>query len=174
MGCAMFSVGVFSGGFALVVNGILPWSFTWQRAEISSEPVCSIEFKRIHFTAEYDRRVKFASGKTVGITCDTGGAGGFIIYQIPNGKFLAVPERNLLGLHSFIIDPKNETVHIVLDNEAYKLNGDFISGYGGSVLYTYKKNLNEQSSFRAIAERVPTLEPKERLGVASAIGFNTR
>ena len=82
-----------------------------------------VEFRPSHlFLAEYDKCIVFQSGKRIGVWMDTGGAGAFAVYRLPNGEYYLVD-----GLkHDFIrndyrVNVTNETVEIMCDETWVKI-----------------------------------------------------
>ena len=76
---------------------------------------------------EFDRRVRFENGKTVGIFPDTCGRGNFSVYALRNGAVYIESEHE-----KYIIDPRAEKVCEVLGANVAELKGGLINGRWGA------------------------------------------
>ena len=87
-------------------------SETWTRGNVSNELPFAVEYKRAKtLCAEYDKRIRFKSGKTVGIWPDTGGGGPFAVYALQDGEYYIVDgiEHGFLR-NEYRVNCRNETV----------------------------------------------------------------
>lgn len=63
----------------------------WTRSATTDELPFAVEYQRQKtLCAEYDKRIRFKSGRTIGIWPDTGGAGPFAVYILANGDYYLV------------------------------------------------------------------------------------
>lgn len=89
-------------------------SETWTRGNVSNELPFAVEYKRAKtLCAEYDKRIRFKSGKTVGIWPDTGGGGPFAVYALQDGEYYIVDgiEHDFLR-NEYRVNCRNETVEL--------------------------------------------------------------
>ena len=126
-----FAAGVLiSAAVAAAVFAVSLWAlFTmWESVEIPAEPKFELQLKRKPaLCPEFDRRVKFESGKTVGISLDTCGRGNFSVYALRNGAVYFESEYE-----KYIIDPRAEKVCEVLGANVAELKGGLINGRWGA------------------------------------------
>ncbi len=102
---------------------------TWKSRPLPTSPECLMQFKRLPaMCPEYDRRIAFKSGKTVGLSVDTCGQSDFDVYEV-GGKILL---KNKSFGDSFVVDAKNEKVFVLLDSESVaELKGGVVDGRDG-------------------------------------------
>jgi len=84
----------------------------WVGTKICDALPFSVEYRRSHaFLAEYDKRIRFRSGKRVGIVSDTGGAGDFAAYALQDGKVYLVDGLDHVWFRSeYRVDAASESV----------------------------------------------------------------
>lgn len=84
----------------------------WRGTEICDALPFSVEYRRAHaFLAEYDKRIRFKSGKCVGIGVDTGGAGDFAAYALRDGSVYLIDGLEHLFIRSeYRVDGTSEKV----------------------------------------------------------------
>jgi len=87
----------------------------WVGSEIFEQIPFSIEFQPTHpFLAEYNRRIRFRSGKCVDIDMDTGGRGAFVVYSLGTNGFYIVDSMDRkpdsIECNKYRIDVESETV----------------------------------------------------------------
>lgn len=83
------------GLLAGVVGTAVKWSplategdWPWRGGEITDELPFAVEYKRAKtFCAEYDKRLRFKSGKRIGLLIDTCGYGSFRVYKMKDGLY---------------------------------------------------------------------------------------
>lgn len=77
--------------------------------------VFSVEYTNVHpFLAEYDKYIVFSSGKRIGIWMDTGGAGPFAVYLLPDGSYYLVDGLDADFLRNdYRINVTHETVEML-------------------------------------------------------------
>ena len=102
---------------------------TWKSRPLPTSHECLMQFKRLPaMCPEYDRRIAFKSGKTVGLSVDTCGQSDFDVYEV-GGKILL---KNKSFGDSFVVDAKNEKVFVLLDSESVaELKGGVVDGRDG-------------------------------------------
>ncbi len=139
---------------------------------------CKMQFKRA-FTMcpEYDRRIKFKSGKIVGIFPDTCGQSNFAVYKLKNG-WLYLKCTGGIG-NSFFVDAESEKVYDVLCNAYAELRGkNAVNGRmgfadGNEVEYDIYcgKNYNMGSYKSKVLPNGNIMENARYLGELTPTGF---
>ena len=168
-----FAVGVLlSAAVASAVIAVSLWVLftTWESVEIPSEPRCELQLKRKPaLCPEFDRRVKFKSGKTVGISLDTCGRGNFSVYALQSGAVFIESEYE-----KYIIDPRAETVCEVLGANSVELKGGLISGRwgeNGKILYDVYGDGGGKTFESQAYPLGDALENKRKIGNLRALRF---
>ncbi len=108
--------------FAVFLLNLLASTLYYSNVALSQYDGCKMQFKRAFaMCPEYDRRIKFKSGKIVGIFPDTCRQSNFAVYKLKNG-WLYLKCTGGIG-NSFFIDTKNERVYDVFCNTYAELRG---------------------------------------------------
>ena len=155
---------VFAAQAAIAMN-------TWESRPLPTSPECLMQFKRLPaMCPEYDRRITFKSGKTVGLSVDTCGQSNFDVYKV-DGKILL---KNKSFGDSFVVDAKDEKVFVLLDaHSVAELKGDVVDGRDGGAkskaVSFYGKN---GATFESdVLNAKETLSVKIFMGTFSPEGF---
>ena len=84
----------------------------WYGTKACGEVPFAVEFRAIHpYLAEYARRVVFKSGKSASLGIDTGGAGDFAVYSLPDGTFMLMDGLRMIQHRGkYVVDVRAETV----------------------------------------------------------------
>lgn len=168
-----FAVGVLLSAAvasAVIAVSLLVLFTRWESVEIPSEPRCELQLKRKPaLCPEFDRRVKFKSGKTVGISLDTCGRGNFSVYALQNGAVYIESE-----CEKYIIDPRAEKVCEVLGANFVELKGGLINGRwgeNGKILYDVYGDGGEKTFESQATPLGGALENKRKIGNLRALRF---
>ena len=167
-----FVAGIFvSASVVAAVFAVSLWAlFTmWKSVEIPSEPKFELQLKRKPaLCPEFDRRVKFESGKTVGIFLDTCGRGNFSVYALRNGAVYIESEYE-----KYIIDPRAEKVCEVLGANVAELKGGLINGrWGAEGKVLYDVYGGEEETFESRTSPLgDALENKRKIGDLRVLRF---
>lgn len=141
----------------------------WESVEIPSEPKFELQLKRKPaLCPEFDRRVKFESGKTVGISLDTCGRGNFSVYALRNGAVYFESEYE-----KYIIDPRAEKVCEVLGANVAELKGGLINGrWGAEGKVSYEVYGGGEETFESQTSPLgDALENKRKIGDLRTLRF---
>ncbi|MFI3291791.1 MAG: hypothetical protein R3Y46_07940 [Opitutales bacterium] len=124
---------------------------------------------------EYNLRLKFNSGKIVNLHLDPCGHSDYKVYKLDDGNIYMESKGRQF---SYLVELTKEEVYAHSGNFFYKLNGEAISGFGGSsntitTFSTYKGSLdNDRGSFSAKAQDFgDILDNKVLLGDLETWGF---
>ena len=141
----------------------------WESVEIPAEPKFELQLKRKPaLCPEFDRRVKFESGKTVGISLDTCGRGNFSVYALRNGAVYFESEYE-----KYIIDPRAEKVCEVLGANVAELKGGLINGrWGAEGKVSYEVYGGGEETFESQTSPLgDALENKRKIGNLRTLRF---
>ncbi len=158
------AVAVFAAQAAVAMN-------TWKNRTLPTSPECLMQFKRLPaMCPEYDRRIAFKSGKTVGLSVDTCGQSDFDVYEV-HGKILL---KNKSFGDSFVVDAKDEKVFVLLDAHSIaELKGDVVDGRdGGAESKAVSFYGRDGATFESeVLNAKETLSVKIFMGTFSPAGF---
>lgn len=164
--------------FAVFLLNLFASTLYYTNVALPQSDGCKMQFKRTFaMCPEYDRRIKFKSGKIVGISLDTCGQSNFAVYKLKNG-WLYLKCTGGIG-NSFFIDAKNERVYDVFCNNYAELKGkDTVNGRmgfldGNEVEYdTYcGKNYNLGAYKSKVLQKGDIMDNAQRLGEFTPNGF---
>lgn len=134
---SIFIAGIYS---FLFLFSLLPDSIYWDNINIPADKNFTFQQRATHpFLAEYDYRLKFKSGKILGMFCNTGGKTEFNLYTLKDGKILMVDKE-----HSYIVDFKNECAFVIIDDILFPLSHVLIDGFDG-VLKNHNVKVSDTS-----------------------------
>lgn len=106
-------------GMVGIVGNVLRWTplateadWPWTEGRITEELPFAVEYKRAKtLCAEYDKRIRFKSGKTIGVWPDTGGGGPFAVYVLDGGEYYLIDGLKFDFIRSeYRVNCTNETV----------------------------------------------------------------
>lgn len=138
-GGAAVILGGVAGGFIIInlIGGYRKW--TAAEVQVAESPLpFTVEYRHAHpFLAEYHKRIRFSSGKTIGIWMDTGGAGPFAIYRLPTGHYYLVDGLDFQFVRNdYRIDPERESVEMLCADTWVQIpdGAQNVNGKGGASL----------------------------------------
>ncbi len=113
----------------------------WYGTKACEEVPFAVEFRARHpYLAEYDRRVVFKSGKSASLGFDTGGAGNFAVYSLPDGAFLLMDGLRAIQFRGlYRVEVRAETVECLPNDTKFGVlrylglvttSGDLVLGDG--------------------------------------------
>ena len=110
----------------------------WIGGEITDELPFAIEYRRARtFCAEYSKRLRFKSGKRIGLLMDTCGYGPFRVYRMKDGLYCleAGYESAVADNRRFLrVNVERETVEMRWDNGWFPIpEKGYVRGWGGVV-----------------------------------------
>ena len=107
----------------------------WTKGRMIDELPFAVEYNRAPtFSAEYDKRILFKSGKRVGLLIDTGGYGPFRIYRLNDGNYCLVDGYGVAGNSRYLrVNVERETVELKVGCGWFVIpEKGYVRGWGGS------------------------------------------
>ena len=160
---------IFSAAFPLTIFAlsVAMQISIWRALELPTSPRCELEMKRmVALCPEFHRRIRFKSGKTVGLHVDTCGLDEFRVYEIGDSS-IYLESQAALGGPSYIVNPRLEKVFYVMGSSAVELKGGLICGMsrwkGDSEAIFEVYGFGKESSFKSREIALADLMGEKRL-----------
>lgn len=92
-------------------------TLVWRTSESTEQVPFSVAYRTSYlFLAEYDKRIVFRSGKSIGVWPDTGGAGSFAVYALDSGVYYLADGLDCDFMRNdYRVDVQAETVEMNVD-----------------------------------------------------------